>query len=396
MATPFMNLTLPTVSITIGPTWAAQLNIVLTSIDSHQHTPGTGQLIPSAGLNINADLGFSNFNATTLRTTRFFNQFAPLALPTDINCLFVSGGELWFNNQAGVPLQLTSNGSLSVGSIGGITGLGGTSAALTYNSGIGTFIFTQNPNQAANIDVGNVIIRNPIGTGNPGVTLSVGTLSGAYALTFASALPASTSFLTSTAAGQLGYIATLGVLTTANLSASAGILGSQLSASAGIVGTQLSASAGIVGGQLANSTVTGSKIASATITRANEAAVGQQISASCGNFGVTTTPTAVTNLSVTLTTTGRPVIVIIQPDTSGASDIIIGSAQNMVVTIQRDATTIGAWTFGTVAASPQLFASSSTIMIDAPGSGSHTWTVLAAMNTGTNQFQNWVLAAYEL
>src|SRR6266851_181840 len=333
MATPFMSLTLPTVSITIGPTWATQLNAALTLIDSHQHTPGTGQLVPTTGLNINADLTFSNFNATTLRTTRYFNQSAPLALPTDINCLFVSGGELWFNNQAGVPLQLTANGSLSVGSIGGITGLGGTSAALTYTSGTGTFIFTQNPSQAANIDAGNVIIHNPIGTGNPGVTLSVGALSGSYVLTLASALPGSASFLTPTASGQLGYIATLGALTTANLSASAGILGSQLSASAGITGTQLSASAGIVGGQLANSTVTGSKIASATVTRANEAAVGQQVSASCGNFQANTTPSNVTNLSVTLTTTGRPVMVLIQPDTGGASDLLIGSGITLTVTL---------------------------------------------------------------
>jgi len=394
MATPFMNLTLPTVSITIGPTWATQLNTALTSIDSHQHTPGTGQLIPSAGLNINADLGFSNFNATTLRTTRFFNQSTPLALPTDINCLFVSGGELWFNNQAGVPLQLTSNGSLSVGSIGGITGLGGTSAALTYNSGIGTFIFTQNPNQAANIDVGNVIIRNPIGTGNPGVTLSVGTLSGAYALTFASALPASTSFLTSTAAGQLGYIATLGVLTTANLSASAGILGSQLSASAGIVGTQLSASAGIVGGQLANSTVTGSKIASATITRANEAAVGQQVSASCGNFTTTTTLSNVTNLSVTIVTTGRPAMVLIQPDTGGTSDLLIPSGVTLTVTLLRDGATIGSGSYNSNFNT--LSTGLSIVVLDTLSAASHTWTVQAVTNTGTAQVQNYILAAYEL
>ncbi len=394
MATPFMSLTLPTVSITIGPTWATQLNAALTLIDSHQHTPGTGQLVPTAGLNINADLAFSNFNVTTLRTTRFFNQSAPLALPTDINCLFVSGGELWFNNQAGVPLQLTANGSLSVGSIGGITGLGGTSAALTYTSGTGTFIFTQNPSQAANIDAGNVILRNPIGTGNPGVTLSVGALSGSYVLTLASALPGSASFLTSTASGQLGYIATLGALTTANLSASAGILGSQLSASAGITGTQLSASAGIVGGQLANSTVTGSKIASATVTRANEAAVGQQVSASCGNFQANTTPSNVTNLSVTLTTTGRPVMVLIQPDTGGASDLLIGSGITLTVTLLRDGVTIGSGAYNSNFNT--LVTSLSIVVLDTPAVGTRTWAVQAVTNTGTAQVQNYLLAAYEL
>ena len=389
MATPFMNLTLPTVSITIGPTWATQLNTALTSIDSHQHTPGTGQLIPSAGLNINADLGFSNFNATTLRTTRFFNQSTPLALPTDINCLFVSGGELWFNNQAGVPLQLTSNGSLSVGSIGGITGLGGTSAALTYNSGIGTFIFTQNPNQAANIDVGNVIIRNPIGTGNPGVTLSVGALSGNYTLTLANALPASTSFLTSATSGQLGYIATLGALTTANLSASAGILGSQLSASAGIVGTQLT-----------NLTITAAQIANSTITRAKEAAVGQQISSSSGTFTTTSGGGFQSAISTTITTTGRPVMVIVQPDTSTNAAFIQpnGTTQTVLLRIARNIE-IARWAWTpTSAVVAQPGSSMPMVVLDPVVAGTYTYTfqVASSPDTSTITVNNYAIAAYEL
>ncbi len=390
MATPFMSLTLPTVSITIGPTWATQLNAALTLIDSHQHTPGTGQLVPTTGLNINADLTFSNFNATTLRTTRYFNQSAPLALPTDINCLFVSGGELWFNNQAGVPLQLTSNGSLSVGSIGGITGLGGTSAALNYTSGTGTFVFTQNPSQAANIDAGNVIIHNPIGTGNPGVTLSVGALSGSYVLTLASALPGSTSFLTSTATGQLGYIATLGTLTTANLSASAAIKGTQLASNATILGTQLT-----------NQTITATQIANATITRTQEAAVGQQLSGGSGAFTSTAGGGFQTVVSVGLTTIGRPVIVSVQPDTSTGAAFVQpnGTTQQVLLRITRDATEVARWAWtptSTVVAQPGI--SMPMMILDPIGSGGHTWNLQVASNpdNSTITVNNYLIAVYEL
>ena len=64
MATTNMNLTLPTVSITVGPEWATLLNAALTDIDAHDHTSGKGVKITPAGLNINADLEL-NGNAIT-------------------------------------------------------------------------------------------------------------------------------------------------------------------------------------------------------------------------------------------------------------------------------------------------------------------------------------------
>src|SRR5215813_10420746 len=106
MATPFMNLTLPTPSVTIGPTWATNINTALTSIDSHNHTAGQGVQIPSAGININADLLWNNFNFTGLRSTKFTSQNGVLALTSDINCVYVNNGDLFYNNGSNQSVRL--------------------------------------------------------------------------------------------------------------------------------------------------------------------------------------------------------------------------------------------------------------------------------------------------
>src|SRR5260370_38157838 len=120
-------------------------------LGSHNHTPGQGLQIPSAGLNINADFGINNFNLTTLRSSRFTSQAAALSGSTDIGCVYVAGGDLWFNNGSGAQVQLTSGSTINVASVGGISGLGGTTGAATYNSSLGTFILSQNANLAANM-----------------------------------------------------------------------------------------------------------------------------------------------------------------------------------------------------------------------------------------------------
>src|ERR1019366_2914921 len=64
----------------------------------------------------------------------------------------------------------------------------------------------------------------------------------------------------------------------------------------------------VVGGQ-----VTTADIAANAVTQAKRAALGQQVSSSCGTFTTTSgSLTNVTNLSVTITTTGRPVQLALQ------------------------------------------------------------------------------------
>src|SRR5260370_1165433 len=151
ITTPNLLLNLPIPSVTAGPLDGSMLNRALSLVDSHNHTQGQGLQIPTAGLNINADLGLNNFNLTTLRSSRFTSQSAALSGSTDLGCVYVAGGDLWYNNGSGAQIQLTSGSTINVASVGGISGLGGTTGAATYNSSLGTFILSQNANLAANM-----------------------------------------------------------------------------------------------------------------------------------------------------------------------------------------------------------------------------------------------------
>ena len=110
MATSFMNLTLPTVGVTIGDTWATQLNTALTSLDSHDHSTGKGQKIPTAGLNINADLTFNNKGLTNLNYSNFKNNTGSIST---LNSLYVKSGELYYRDALNNEIQMTSVGGIS-------------------------------------------------------------------------------------------------------------------------------------------------------------------------------------------------------------------------------------------------------------------------------------------
>ena len=111
--TPFMNLTLPVVSETLGVQWATLLNAAIEHIDAHDHTPGKGKRIPASGLNINSNLSFNNRAATSLS----YLQLAPS--PTElsglplINSVFSHQGNLYYVNSAGSPVQVTSGNTLA-------------------------------------------------------------------------------------------------------------------------------------------------------------------------------------------------------------------------------------------------------------------------------------------
>jgi hypothetical protein len=194
MATPLMNLSLPVVSSTAGPTYATMLNAALTVIDGHDHSTGKGTKVTPTGLNINADLSFGGFNATNVRSLRMVNHSAPLALPTDAACLSASGGNLYYNNGAGASIQITAGAALNAASIGAIGGDYSTStASVFYTAASQVFSFWQDANKSASLDVGRVTIRQP-GVVSPfGITVqSPNGLAAAYSLTLPAALPAAT------------------------------------------------------------------------------------------------------------------------------------------------------------------------------------------------------------
>lgn len=113
MATPNMNLTLPTVSVTIGPAWATQLNAAITLVDSHDHSSGKGVQITPSGLNINADLDVQENNVDDARSYRMASQSSTLGTASDVRSIYSYNGNLYYNNSSGTAVQITNGGTVN-------------------------------------------------------------------------------------------------------------------------------------------------------------------------------------------------------------------------------------------------------------------------------------------
>lgn len=112
MATTFLGLDLPTVSITIGPTWATKVNAAFDVIDLHDHSSGKGVQIPSSGININANLDFGQYKPYNLKSTQFASNTATLTGAANANSVYAKSGDLYYTNSAGTAVQVTSGGSV--------------------------------------------------------------------------------------------------------------------------------------------------------------------------------------------------------------------------------------------------------------------------------------------
>lgn len=154
--TTYMNLTLPTVSVTPGPLYATENNDAFTTIDSHDHTTGKGVPIPSSGILIGSDLDFNGYSAIGLKSLFMDSQSSAVAT---INTYYALNGLPYFNNSAGTNLQLTATSAPFV--IGD----------LIYASSTTTWT------RLAAIAGGNFLKTNGVGTapswGNPAVTTPI-------------------------------------------------------------------------------------------------------------------------------------------------------------------------------------------------------------------------------
>jgi hypothetical protein len=135
--------------------------------------------------------------------------------------------------------------------------------------------------------------------------------------------------------------------------------------------------------------------------------VGQQTSSASGSFSTTSaTYVDVTNLSVAITTTGRPVIVAVIADTTAAgayigASVSTGLGAGWNVKLLRDATTAAIWTMtldatGGGSGAYAMLVPGCLMHIDVPAAGTYTYK-LQQQRTGTNaSFANCKLVAYEL
>ena len=208
-ATPNMNLQLPIPTLEIGPLWASELNVALTSVDSHDHSSGKGVSITPAGISIITDLPFNGNNVTLLKTVRFSAQSSAIAstIP-NIGCLYNVNGDLYYNDASGHQIPITASGGVAgtPGSISGMTGVGVTASAV-FNNTTGTFTFQAATSVAGNIDIGTIILRYsgsyPTPSGNYIMIKAPVALAAGYSLTLPATLPSETSVMTVNTSGTV-------------------------------------------------------------------------------------------------------------------------------------------------------------------------------------------------
>jgi hypothetical protein len=165
------------------------------------------------------------------------------------------------------------------------------------------------------------------------------------------------------------------------------------------------------GGIADSDAVTTAKILNANVTKAKLASVGQQKSTTRGSAFSTVSATLVdvTSLSISITTTGRPVIIGLTRDGSGSGGGFYVEAVTptaaATIAILRDSTEVykdfisfSQNYSGVASGTAQFSAPLSLISIDAPAAGTYTYKVQVALNNGSflSVAANVNIFAYEL
>lgn len=195
--------------------WDTILNALFVVVDAHDHTTGKGVQVPSAGVNINADLSWAGFFALDVGSLDFV-PVAAASVASLQHALFVSvtDDELYFRTVSGVNIKITAGSTLNVSIVGGIGGdYSAIGALFDYDDATDTYRARQEEDggvrQYAKLGIADLIIREYDPAGDATVPVETVTikspdaLAASYALTLLTALPASTKPIYVTSAGAL-------------------------------------------------------------------------------------------------------------------------------------------------------------------------------------------------
>lgn len=164
----------------------------------------------------------------------------------------------------------------------------------------------------------------------------------------------------------------------------------------------------VVEANIATDGVTTAALLDANVTPAKQAAANivKSSPVTASDSTSTTTPTAVTGLSCTITTSGRPVMVRLQSkDDIGSSDYscvsTIALTNDPTLNFYRDSTNISAQVLAPYVSNEEfILPSSSFFTIDAPAAGTYVYTVrlatASAPAVGIITLNNCVLCVYEI
>lgn len=156
---------------------------------------------------------------------------------------------------------------------------------------------------------------------------------------------------------------------------------------------------GVTTAKINDSAVTTAKINDGAVTQAKRASLGQQLSSSVSTTSTSTSFTAITGLSASITTTGRPVFIGLVSDGAGSPSLIgfgTGGAYRTTIRLKQDSTEIAQWPFDAGTAGGDI-PCSSVWHIYSVAAGTYTYSMEWKITSGgTATAQNVKLIAYEL
>lgn len=214
-----MNLVYPTPGDTQN-TWGTVLNTAVSLVENHDHTAGKGVLVPSAGLGINADVSWASFAITAMKALGF-TEVTAASVASYADALFVNSSDhnLYFRNNGGTNVQVTAGNTLNVSIVGGIGGdYSSVGALLSYVDASRSYLLQQegSPRPWAALQTADILLYQKAASIVNAVTLkSPNALAAGYTLTMPTALPAATSPLYVSSAGQISPSASLTIQVTA-------------------------------------------------------------------------------------------------------------------------------------------------------------------------------------
>ena len=327
-----MSLTIPVPGVDPGPDYADNINASFSILDQHNHAPGNGVQINPNGILINSDLPFGNNNATVLRSSRYQNQPSLISGASDINCLY-SGGT------GGDAYWNDGSGNqiqlTKAGSVNATTsGIVSGSASASFVANV--LVVNAAALTPANIQGASLLLGNNVANTHYLTLSPPNAMAADFTLTLPN-IPSVLSFMTLDASGNMG--ASIPVNTPVNY-------------------TQ---------------------------------------SASSGNFSTTNTGFInVSNVFATLTTVGKPVVLIIAPDASSPSAFqSTGGAMSAQIVNNSTGYIVGTVEIGGATIPGNLIMVDPSV-IGAPGI--YTWNFQIKANVGgTTAFAQFVkFDAYEL
>ncbi len=216
--------TIPTVSSTVGPTYATYINAAIAEL----RATVDARVTPS-GMSMSADLSFlvsgTYSGVTDLFRANFQDKVAAISAATYPNALYVVGGELYYNDADGNQVQVTSGGALNAAAAtGGITGAGYGTGGVEVNWAVGdtAYKLKSGASTYAHAWLRNVYLND--GDTNF-IRLIAPAIAADYSVTFPTAVPGST---------QLLQMSSAGVLSASNTVANAATFSGLITASAGL------------------------------------------------------------------------------------------------------------------------------------------------------------------